>query len=204
MIDKQPNDAQEKDMTQTAAEADGASSVAARRSMLKKSVGLAPIVLTLASRPVLAARCRSPSAWGSNPVNATVSNHAHTETTFVAWTVRDWQNNTAQGGLGQPWSKFTDFGNLLLNQLPGLDISLPYGVGDTGQKVVNFLANAGTFQKILVVAQLNRKFVAGIGSCVTTAMLQEMASGSFRMSASVTWDQSGIMSYLQSNGIATP
>ena len=43
---------------------------ASRRRLLKTGVSVAPIVLTLASRPVLAWHCKSTSAWGSEQLNA--------------------------------------------------------------------------------------------------------------------------------------
>lgn len=218
MSDKANTPEQESNLAPHVPESVDTATGSARRRMLKKGVGLAPIVLTLASRPVLAWHCKSPSAWGSEQLDSATSlatNAGHESYTDETWTIDNWKNNTSRAGLGKPWSKL-GFGDnekdkdknwrkakVAVIQTKGL--VLPPGV-DGNTKMVDFLGNAGTlFQKTVVVAQLNVYLLSSARQCVSLDTVKTMASGTYSPShVSVIWNQTDIVRYLQNNWIATP
>lgn len=96
----------------------------ARRRMLRRSIAVSPVVLTLVSRPALAWHCKSPSAWGSeviNPNTSLVNNAGHQSYIDETWTITNWKTNTPRTGrnlgsnivTGKPWEE-------LLSVCPGL------------------------------------------------------------------------------------
>ena len=109
---------------QTHPSASANSKASSRRRLLRRGVAVAPIALTLASRPVLAWHCKSPSAWGSEIINPNTSlkgNDGHATYVDETWTINNWKTNTPRTGsgleddgvTGQPWSE-------LLSVCPGL------------------------------------------------------------------------------------
>ena len=98
------------------AKAPEATVVSARRRLLKRGIGVAPVVLTLASRPVLAWHCKSPSAWGSEIINPNTSlknNAGHSSYIDETWYISNWKTNTPRTGsgldddgvTGKPWNE---------------------------------------------------------------------------------------------------
>jgi len=183
----------------------------ARRRLLKNGASLAPIVLTLASRPVLAWHCKSPSAWGSEQLDPTTSlrtNQGHSSYADETWTISNWKNNTSRAGLQLPWTRLGVTGdnwrNFKVSQLPSKGVRIPPGV-DTSRKVVDFLGTGTEFQKSIVVAQLNCILLSSVRNCVTLVELNKMASGSYSPPhVDTVWNQTDIVQYLQSNWIAVP
>lgn len=213
MSDKPDDNAKEKDLTQQAADSVDSPVGTARRRMLKKGVGLAPIVLTLASRPVLAWHCKSPSAWGSEQLDPTTSlatNPGHTEYVDETWTISNWKNNTSRAGLGKPWAKLgfgdTNWNKVKVGYLLSLGLTVPPGL-DTNKKMVDFLGGSGgnSFQRTVVVAQLNGYLLPSVRNCISIATLKQMATGTYSPPhLSEVWHESDIVQYLQNNWIATP
>ena len=87
-----------------------------RRRLLKGGLTIAPIVMTLASRPVLAWHCKSPSAWGSevlNPNTSLKNSAGHASYVDETWSINNWITNTPRTGYGleddgvtgKPWSE---------------------------------------------------------------------------------------------------
>lgn len=85
---------------------------ASRRKIFRK-IGLVavPVVATLASRPVLAWHCRTPSMWGSlvmNPNTSLRTNDGHqTGYKDENWSIAGWRSNSirsATGVLDRPWA----------------------------------------------------------------------------------------------------
>jgi hypothetical protein len=173
----------------------------ARRRVLKAGAGLAPVVvLTLASRPVLAGQCKSPSAWGSAQLAAT--SQAASGNQIRSWTVSNWKNNTTSDGLSQPWAKLGVTEAWTVGDVAAKGIVVPGGA-TSGTKMVDFLGDGGMpFPKLIVVAQLNTLLLPEIQNCVSLATLKTMASGTYSPPhLSVAWTSSEIVTYLIENGI---
>lgn len=179
-----------------------------RRSMLKKSVGLAPVLLTLASRPVLA-QFKSPSAWGSEQLMpAGASQHA-TPVALSTWTISDWAQNKPRGVLGKPWKKinasYEDVSQLeefLVGQvLPPLGLTVPSGL-DPNKKMIEMLQTGSAFEKRTAVAQLNAKYDTAVSGLITQSVLGPMANGAFALPGGSAWTKDGIAKYLKESAIA--
>ena len=103
MVEVQTNDAAENVSS-------GVASTSRRRIFKKVGVVAVPVVATLASRPVLAWHCRTPSMWGSlvmNP-NTSLNTHADHKTTFPdeTWSIQGWKSNTVRSSTkvaDRPW-----------------------------------------------------------------------------------------------------
>lgn len=211
MSDKPNNQQQEKISVENVAEPAITPVAPARRRLLKSGVGLAPIVLTLASRPVLAWHCKSPSAWGSEQLDPTTSlktNQGHASYADETWTVTNWKTNTSRANLGRPWKKLGYYNGtwqqVKLSQLQSRGVTIPTGV-DTNTKVIDFLGSGTEFQKAIVVAQLNCILLSSVRNCITLGELNKMASGMYSPPhVDVTWYSTDILQYLQSNWIAVP
>lgn len=201
----------------------------ARRRLLKKGVAVAPVVLTLASRPVLAWHCKSPSAWGSeqlNPNTSLAGNDGHKSWADETWSITNWIKNTNYNSFGQPWAKLYakypgiksntgaafDYTKVtvakLFGNVPGL--GRPSGLSDSAT-VKTVLSSGGEFQKYIIVAQLNYVLLAPLASpndldrCITLAELKKMASGSYSPpNVDVVWNQTDIKNYLYNNWIVRP
>ena len=116
MSDTRNNDVQTNSVADNAEETVKPEVVSVRRRFLKGGASLAPVVLTLASRPVLAWHCKSPSAWGSEIINPNTSlknNAGHASYIDETWTISNWKNNTPRTGngleddgvAGKPWNE---------------------------------------------------------------------------------------------------
>ncbi len=201
----------------------------ARRRLLKRGVAVAPVVLTLASRPVLAWQCKSPSAWGSeqlNPHTSLATNDGHKSWADETWSIGNWINNTNYHGFGQPWAKLYakypgikkktyttfDYTKVTVGQLFGNvpNLGRPSGLSDTAT-VKSVLSSGSKFQKYIIVAQLNYILLAPLASpndldhCVTLAELKKMASGSYTPpNVAIVWNSTDIKNYLYNNWIVRP
>ncbi len=191
-----------------------------RRRLIKIGVATVPVVLTLASRPVLAWHCKSPSAWGSEQINPNTSlatNAGHQSYVDETWTIKNWVNNTSRAGLGRPWARFdsvfnsstnTTYRNQTVNYLKStksVPLALPTGV-TLDQKVYKGLKGDlgwSTFAKYMITAQLNRHLLAAgtwDPQCVTEQELTDMVNGVYP-NATTPWSQDKIVSYLNNNWI---
>jgi hypothetical protein len=192
-----------------------------RRRLIKIGVATVPVVLTLASRPVLAWHCKSPSAWGSEQINPNTSlatNGAHPTYVDETWTIANWKLNSDpnRAGLGRPWYRFdtkftgsdTTYRNQTINYLKttkSVPLALPTGV-TLDQKVYKGLRDDlgwSTFAKYMIVAQLNRHLLAAgtwDPQCVTEQELTDMVNGVYP-TATAPWSQDKIVSYLNNNWI---
>lgn len=197
----------------------------ARRRMLKRGISVAPVVLTLASRPVLAWHCKTPSAWGSEQLDTNTSlktNDGHTPWADETWTIGNWKGNTSRG-FGRPWDKlYSSFPKIKSNNgtfdykkvtveklfqagISGLKKPGAWG-GDA--KVVSLLGD--TFDTYIFVAQLNFLLLAPkswnkLENCLSASDLQEMATGFYsHPNLGTPWGQEEIKNYLYENWIVRP
>lgn len=215
-------------------DANGGNQVASgRRRLIKLGAATVPVVLTLASRPVLAWHCKSPSAWGSEQINPNTSlktNPGHNSYADETWTIVNWRDNTARPAVGtasQPWTMLynsypklkNDSGNL---GLPGIDwdgitvarlfakvpIARPAGLADT-TTIKTVLTSGTDFQKYIICAQLNYLLLSSLNDmdlCITSEELKKMANGFYSPPnmPSVTWMEPDIVSYLHNNWFTRP
>ena len=228
MSDMQNEHSQEETLAKEAISPVQPSRASARRRLLKRGVAAAPVLLTLASRPVLAWHCKSPSAWGSeqlNPHTSLATNEGHKKWADETWTISNWVSNSDRLGVGNPWAKlYAKYNGIknnsgqfdytkvtvakLFGNVPGL--GRPSGLSNSAY--VKVVLSSGTdFQKYIIVAQLNYILLAPLASpydldrCVTLAELKKMASGSYSPpNVSFVWNQTDIVSYLFNNWIIQP
>ncbi|MBU1363450.1 MAG: hypothetical protein KKE51_06455 [Gammaproteobacteria bacterium] len=177
---------------QESPDAMSSANASARRKLIK--AGLTPVVLTLASRPVLAWHCKSPSAYGS----ANLSNHTHSEwgdegTKQISY----WQNNLWPS----PYVKnSTTMGAI-------------FGTGSS--TLAKHRLSSGTpLEKYLIAAALNIQLQANSGlrdtngdKCLLLQDIRDMyvvvSGGTYHPSAGIDWDATKIITYLQENWIVT-
>lgn len=202
-----------------------------RRRLFRQ--GASVVAVTLASRPVLAWHCKSPSAWGSeliNPNTSLATNAGHNAYTDETWTIANWVNNTSRNGFGRPWKqlkqKYPSLYDSSTKKDGAFDYTLvtvkklfdtvaglarPGGLSDDA-KVQSILSMGSDLQKYTIVAQLNYILLAPLSSpnnldkCVTLLDLQQMASGSYSPPnmPGVTWTAQDIVDYLYANWIVRP
>jgi hypothetical protein len=129
------------------------------------------------------------------------------------WTITEWVNNTSHGGLGQPWPHLGCTNSGQINAYTVGTLYKPYGGIPTGLTTTNSLMNKlkyGTqFQKYMLVARLNAKFVPNVQTCLRnnlTDQLPLMASGTYSPPnlPGVVWNQAEIIQYLSSNWMVQP
>lgn len=168
-----------------------------RRRLLKLGTAVAPVVLTLSSRSVLACHCKSPSAGGSltfashrprndpnwdDPLGFDINGVK----TFAGWQ-NYWQAHNGQlpGGVNK---------NTQLQNIPGLEAAF---AGDT-TKIKDLPSG---FKRDIVTAWLNLQYNAVARSnCLTLAQLGQMATGSYIDPVNnLVWGRQQIQDYLQSN-----
>lgn len=198
-----------------------------RRRLIKIGVTAAPVVMTLASRPVLAWHCKSPSAWGSEQLNPNTS-ISHATYTDETWKITNWVSNSGRTlvlGGALPWTKLaaklsitiTDYKQVTIGGIRAAVPTLPVGVNDS-QSVYSGLSGKkpngvdpadfswSEFAKYLVVAQLNRYLLAaGVWDpqCVTQTELSAMATLTYP-SATSHWTEQQVKDYLYNNWIVRP
>lgn len=203
-------------------------SIPARRRIFRQ--GASVVAVTLASRPVLAWHCQSPSAWGSEQLNPNTSlrfNDGHLKFADEGWYITDWANNTNSNPKvsGLPWAKLLeknsalfdastktngvfDYTKVSVGKLVSVfGITVPTGVSGT-TTAVRVLKSGTSFQKAILAAQLNfvvlwaLKSPFDIENCVSLPQLKLMASGSYTpMNGARAWGQEEITSYLINNWI---
>lgn len=234
MTDKDSNLDQNALANDSSQAANGDSQVATgRRRLIKLGVTTVPVVLTLASRPVLAWHCKSPSAWGSEQINPNTSlknTKAHPEYADETWTIANWRDNTARSAVGttsKPWSKlFTKYPCLKndscnLNQIgiawssvtvarlfSKVPIARPAGLTDT-TTIKTVLTSGTDFQKYIICAQLNYLLLQSLNDmdlCITFEELKKMATGVYSPPnmPTVTWTTTDIVNYLHNNWFTRP
>jgi len=200
-----------------------------RRRLLKRSASA--VVVTLASRPVLAWHCKSPSVTASEALNPNTSLAKKNASTRVwadeTWGLREWKGNMVRQSNGnsvtewweesKPWSVFLQraslsipYQNVNLGHLVSLGISPPSGMGT--MSVVKYLSSSSvtTWKKRVLVAQLNLFTLTGpnsgwlsndLDNCVTMDQLNQMATGTYVI-AGQTWGTTQISNYLYNNWMA--
>jgi len=187
-----------------------------RRRLLKAGATGASVALTLTSRPARAWHCNSTSAWGSAqlaPTTSTTARNTSHELTDECWSITEWCNNTAHGSLGQPWPHLGCTTTTQINNYTVGTLYKPYGGIPTGLSSSNSLMNklkTGTqFQKYMLVARLNAKFVTNVQNCLKTNLVDQlplMASGTYSPPnlPHVVWNQTDIINYLAANWMVQP
>jgi len=201
----------------------------ARRRLLKR--GASAVVITMASRPVLAWHCKSPSVVASEALNPNTSlaqkNASKRIWADETWGLKEWKGNVVRTSDGnsvtewweasKPWSVFLQraslsipYQNVKLGHLTATGISPPAGMGT--MSAVQFLSSSSVteWKKRVLVAQLNLFTLTGpnsgwlsndLDNCVTMDQLNQMATGSYVV-AGQTWGSSQISSYLYNNWMA--
>ena len=187
-----------------------------RRRLFKLGASTATVALTLTSRPARAWHCNSTSAWGSAQLAPTTSTTARTgshEIDDECWSITEWCNNTSHGSLGQPWPHLGCTSTTQINAYTVGTLYAPYGgipPGLTGsQKLMDRLQKGTQFQKYMLCARLNAKFVANVQTCLRnnlTDQLPLMAGGTYSPPnlPGVVWNQADIIQYLSSNWMVQP
>ena len=187
-----------------------------RRRLLKLGASGASVALTLTSRPARAWHCNTTSAWGSAqlaPTASTTAREGSHEITDECWSITEWCNNTAHGSLGQPWPHLGCNTTSQINGYTCATLYAPYGgmpVGLSGSNsVMDKLKNGTQFQKYMLCARLNAKFVTAVQTCLRnnlTDQLPLMASGTYSPPnlPGVVWNQTEIINYLGSNWMVQP
>ena len=191
---------------------------ASRRRLLKAGMTVAPVALTLTSRPVLAWHCKSPSAWGSQQLNPKSSLQVgKIGLPDETWKISNWVDNTTRAGLPAPWLAlkqnigFTGTPDALRNSytIGALysNLNIPTGLNST-DLVKKVLKNGSNLQKYLVTARLNFKLIANVKTCLTSSQgvdeLNFMSTGGYQPLPSVTCHSGEIINYLGSNWIVQP
>ncbi|MEW5786981.1 MAG: hypothetical protein AB1899_03905 [Pseudomonadota bacterium] len=204
-----------------------------RRRMIKIGATAVPVIMTLASKPVLAWHCKSPSAWGSeqiNPNTSLINNPGHASYADETWTITNWRDNTKRSAVGytdKPWSKLYSAYPCLKNTSCNLSqsgtswdmitvsklfsvvpIARPSGLSDTAT-VKTVLTSGTNFQKYIICSQLNYLLLASkneMDNCISMDELKKMATGLYTPPGlgGVTWVEADIVSYLNNNWFTRP
>jgi hypothetical protein len=191
-----------------------------RRRLLRLGASGASVALTLTSRPARAWHCNSTSAWGSAqlaPKNAsTAARNTGNQITDECWSITEWCGNTAHGSLGQPWPHLGCNTSTQINAYTVGTLYTPFGgasgtpVGlSSSDKVMDKLKNGTQFQKYMLCARLNSKFVSSVQTCLTNNLKDQlalMAGGTYSPPnlPGVVWNQTDIINYLGSNYMVQP
>jgi hypothetical protein len=189
---------------------DAAAFAARRRRLLKIAGGAAPAALMLVGRPVHATyNCASTSAWGSAQMSVAQSVRLGQGTPVKGHTLDEWFSKD------QPWNALysavgakTNFSSWKTSVKIGTCVpKAPVGLSTQNAvfeaiRKTGKCSTASDFSRLLLVALLNHRLYPERESCVSTADLVEMASGTFYFSPTVTWRQSEILSYVESNNLA--
>ncbi len=182
--------------------------MSSRRGLIRAGIRASPIILTLASRPVLAWQCMAPSAHAS----ANLSHNTHgtwpdaCTATSAAWLELCGRDN----GRG------SDRGNKGKDAC-GKTLTFPSGVkksttcfslmgSGTTQSIEDRLGKGSGFEKTLIAAMLNVRTGRVPSQCVTAADIEDMwaASGiGYQPSPGISWSKQDMVDYLHNNWIAT-
>jgi hypothetical protein len=194
-----------------------------RRRLIKAGAAAVPVAATLVSRPAFAWHGRTPSAWGSAPINTNSSLQADNQGIVdETWIIANWISNESRASLGNPWNRLAAisgmavpansawFRSVTFKQLfdkAGSQLVVPSGASfsrTSTTPVVSWLNSQGSsFAAILLVAQLNRILLSSVQKIVKLTQLQDMARGTFTpdVSGQATWNQDKIVTYLDMNYI---
>ena len=187
-----------------------------RRRLLKLGASGASVALTLTSRPARAWHCNTTSAWGSAqlaPTASTTAREGGHEIGDECWSITEWCNNTVHGSLGAPWSHLGCTTTTQINAYTVGTLYQPYGGIPTGltssNKLMDKLKNGTQFQKYMLCARLNAKFVTNVQTCLRNNLIDQlplMASGTYSPPnlPGVVWNQTDIMNYLTANWMVQP
>ena len=182
-----------------------------RRRLLKLGASGASVALTLTSRPARAWHCNTTSAWGSAqlaPTASTTGREGGHEIGDECWSITEWCNNTVHGSLGAPWPHLGCNNTTQINAYTVGTLYQPYGGMPTGlsssNKLMDKLKNGTQFQKYMLCARLNAKFVTNVQTCLRNNLVDQlplMASGTYSPPnlPGVVWNQTDIMNYLTAN-----
>lgn len=205
----------------------GNEAVPSRRRLFKQ--GAAVVAATLASRPVLAWHCNTPSAWGSlqqpgGNVGSMATKHAAEQLADETWTIANWKvTNSTRAGLAYPWVALgTDISNTsatnyykkykISTLFSGLTIPPGLNPDDSVWKRLvgtTTTPQASLFNQFMIVARLNYKLITNVRLCLTSDSITQlgdqlnlMVSGTYTPPGfSMPWDQAKIMDYLSNNYI---
>ena len=176
--------------------------VTTRRGLIRAGLRASPIVLTLASRPVLAWQCKTPSAHAS----ANLSNHVQDTwpeactATSTAWLSKCTNQSTGVdacgGGLSFPTSPITVTKLTPCNTLMGSGVTT---------EIRTVLGSGSGFDKTMICAMLNVLTGRVPSGCVTAQILKDMyaAGNAYQVSPGIVWSKQDIVNYLHNNWIAT-
>jgi hypothetical protein len=162
----------------------------ARRRLLKAGVSAAPVILTLASRPVLAWHCKPPSAYASaNLSGRTQVSTADEGTKTIAY----WKSS------GTAWpAPYNRSTTQMATVFPG-----------AAGLMLDHLKTGSLLEQYLIAAALNIRIASGAATCLKLKDIQDMYAygphGAYQPpdSPGITWDSATIIAYLQSNWIVT-
>lgn len=177
---------------------------ATRRRLFKTGIAAAPVVLTLASRPVLAAQCKTPSAAMSANLSRPQGQNVSGTQTISQWIVAagppaNWPSS---------YPPTTQFRSSTVSAVFGS--STKYGNSATLLDVLKSPNPATTPQstqldKDLIVALLNRTSVSAAAQCISLSDLNKMfvngPNGTYEPTAGVLWGSAQIHTYLLNNGL---
>jgi hypothetical protein len=200
-----------------------------RRRLIKAGAAAVPVAATLVSRPAFAWHGKTPSAWGSEQLNPNTSLAAvHTAYVDEVWTIANWANNSGRAGLSNTWNALAqaypairtsrntingvfDYQKVLFSELCAAVplLRAPSGVPASTKVASGLASNSGSFQAIVVVAQLNHILLSSripdLNRIVSLQALQQMAAGTFKPNTSgqqAVWSQGTTIQYLQQNYLA--
>ncbi len=173
-----------------------------RRGLIRAGLKASPVILTLASRPVLAWQCKTPSAHAS----ANLSNHAQ----------QTWPDSCT--ATSTSWSnKCTGVGSA--KDACGATLSWPTGVTKNTQcntlmgsgsssSITTKLASGTGFEKTLITSMLNVLTGRVPGQCVTSQNIKDMwfagnAGTGYQPSAGISWSKQNTVDFLHNNWVAT-
>lgn len=168
-----------------------------RRRLLKLGISATPIVLTLASRPVLAWHCKPPSAYASANLSGRTQVSTPDEGTL---TIAYWATNPQPTKPNNNW--WPSPYNAQTTQMSAV---FP---GTTGL-MMDHLKTGSQLEKYLIAALLNTKISGGASTCLTLKDIQDMYKygpiGTYQPpdSPGIYWKPDQIITYLQNNWIVT-
>ena len=177
--------------------------VPGRRRLLTGGLSATGVVMTLASRPVLAWHCQSPSAYASGNTSRPAQTFADENTKTISY----WQTASS-------WpSPFVKSSTITVASTKFNDYFPSSYSNDKSMKWV--LNNGSTYEKYIIAAALNvawskNSTTTGTDAnlCLSLSELQEIwngvRSGGYIPSPGATpWGQSKVIEYLQKNWIVT-
>lgn len=171
-----------------------------RRRLLKAGVSAAPIVLTLASRPVLAWHCKPPSAFASaNLSHRTQQQWPDENTKYIS----DWINASSWPS---PYVK-TDIKGRWGQVITPATTMVGAGLGSSTATMLSRLQGGSNLEKYTVAALLNIASGTVPGDCLTPTELKKMfnegQSGNYSPpdSPGIMWGPTQIVAYLYDNWI---